>query len=114
MKAAADLQPFGAFAGDAKADAVVDFQIVGKHQRAGAVDDIGEADGVVEHPFRRAAQLEAVGADQRPVDGQRMDDAELLKLAHERQVRIDIAVPAPDFHDPLRFVFALLLLHRSM
>ena len=36
----------------------------------------------------------------------------LLKLAHERQVRIDVAVPAADFHDPLGFVLALFLFQR--
>src|SRR5262245_11601243 len=58
--AASDLEPLGAGARKTQADPRVDFEIVGEHQRAGAVDDVGEADGVLEHARGRAAQTKAV------------------------------------------------------
>jgi len=42
-----------------------------------------------------------------------MNDAQLLKLAHERKVRIDVAVPTPHFEHAARFRLASLLLHRG-
>src|SRR5436305_1735446 len=41
---APDLDPVGALARQPEPDAIVDLEIVGQHQRAGAVDDVGEAD----------------------------------------------------------------------
>jgi hypothetical protein len=43
-----------------------------------------------------------------------MNDPQLLKLAHERKVRIDVAVPAADFHDPLGLVITLLPFQRVL
>ncbi len=111
--AATDLEPLGARAGEAEPDAGVDLEIVGEHQRAGAVHDIGEADGVLEHARGRALEAEVVGAHQGLVDRDRMHHAQLLELAHEREVRIDIGVPAAHFEDLLGRFLALLRLHRS-
>ena len=110
--AAADLQPFGALAGKPHVDAVVDFEVVGQDQRAGAVDDVGEADGVPKHLLRRALEAEVVGVHHGAVHRDRMHHAKLLELAHQRHVRIDVGVPAPHFEDALGFLLALLLLQR--
>ena len=45
-------------------------------------------------------------------DRDRMHHAQLLELAHQRDVRIDVGVPAPHFEDALGFLLALLLLQR--
>ena len=87
---AADLQPLGAFAGDSDVDTVVDLEVVGQHQRSGAVDDVGEADGVAEHLLRRALEAEVVGVNDRAVHRDRVHHAKLLELAHQRYVRIDV------------------------
>jgi len=62
--------------------------------------------------FGRAFQAEIIGVDNRAVDGDRMHHTKLLKLAHERQIRINIAVPASHFQHTLCFFLAFLLLHR--
>ena len=51
--------------------------------------------------------------DQRPVHGKRMNDPQLLKLAHEREVGIDVAVPAAHLENALRLVPAFLLHQRG-
>ena len=112
LVAAADLQPLGALARKPHVDAVVDFEIVGQHQRAGAVDDVGEADGVAEHLLRRALEPEIVGVHHGAVDRDRMHHAKLLELAHQRHVRIDVGIPAPHLEDALGLLLALLLLQR--
>src|SRR5207302_4682384 len=61
LVAATDLQPLGAFARHSPIEAVVDFEIIGENERAGAVDNVGEADGVAKHLLRRALQSERVG-----------------------------------------------------
>src|SRR2546428_3201539 len=74
--------------------ALVDLEVVGEDGRGGAVDDVGERDGVAEHLLRRALEPERVGVDDGAIDGDRVDDAQLTELAHEGAVRIDDAVPA--------------------
>src|SRR5262249_22693013 len=98
-KTASDLDPFRTGAGKSERDAIIDFEIVGQHQRAGSVDRVGERDHVVEHLFGCAAETEIVGVDYRLVDRERMHDAKLLEPAHERYVRVDIGVPAADLED---------------
>src|SRR5262249_40288729 len=49
LVAAADLQPLAAFARHSHVETIVDFEVVGEDERASAVDDIGEADGVAKH-----------------------------------------------------------------
>src|SRR5262249_25605127 len=61
LVAAADLQPLGSLARHSHVETMVDFEVVGEDERAGAVDDVGEADGVAEHLFRRALESEAIG-----------------------------------------------------
>ena len=82
-ESAPDLDPLRALAGEPHADAVVDFEIVGQHQRAGAVDDIGEADGVAEHLLRRALEPEVISIHHGAVHRDRLHYAKLLELAHE-------------------------------
>src|ERR1700722_4787029 len=107
LHAAADLDPFRALAREPKPNAIVDFEIIGEHQRTGAVDNIGEADRVAEHLLRRTFEAEVIGVDDGAIDRDRMHHAKLLKLTHERQVRIDIAVPAPYFEYAPGFILAL-------
>src|SRR5207342_2700969 len=61
LVAAADLQPLAAFARHSHVETIVDFEVVGEDERAGAIDHIGEADGVAKHLLRRALEPEAVG-----------------------------------------------------
>src|SRR5262249_20152445 len=46
LVAAADLQPLAAFARHPDVETIVDFEVVGEDERAGAVDDIGEAEAL--------------------------------------------------------------------
>jgi hypothetical protein len=48
-------------AAEPDADAGIDLEIVGEHQRAGAVHDIGERDHVLEHTLRARRAAGAVG-----------------------------------------------------
>src|SRR5262249_54282263 len=58
LVAATDLQPFGSFARHSHVESVVDFEIVCEDERARAVDDVGEADGVAKYLLRRAFESE--------------------------------------------------------
>src|SRR5437870_13922240 len=60
LVAATDLQPLGSFARHSHIEAVVDFEIIGEDERAGAVDDVGEADGVAKHLLRGALESERI------------------------------------------------------
>src|SRR5262249_58082403 len=81
-------------------------------ERAGAVHRVGEADRVAEHSLRRAFEPEIVGRNHSAIDSDRMHDPQLLKLTHEGEVRINVAIPAPHFEYAAGFRFAFLLLHR--
>src|SRR3954470_9706369 len=111
--AAADLQPLGALARHPHVETIVDLEVVGEHERAGAVDDVGEADRVAEHLLRRALEPEAVSVHDRAVDRDRMHDAQLLELAHQRDVRIDVGVPATHLQDALGLGLAFVLFERG-
>jgi hypothetical protein len=91
---------------------MVDFEIVGEDERAGAVDDIGEADGVAEHLLRRALESEAIGVHDRAVHRDWVHHAQLLKLAHQRDVRVDIRVPAAHLENAFRLGLAFLAFQR--
>ena len=43
------------------------------------------------------------------IDRDRMHNAQLLELAHERQIAIDVAVPAPHFQDAAGVLLAVFL-----
>src|SRR5262249_50057029 len=60
LVAAADLQPLAAFARHSHVETIVDFEVVGEDERAGAGDYIGEADGGAKHLIRRALEAEAM------------------------------------------------------
>src|SRR5262245_65613854 len=49
LVAAADLQPLGSLARHSQVETMVDFEVVGEHERVGAVDECGGADGDVEY-----------------------------------------------------------------
>ena len=76
-------QVLRAFARQAHVDAIVDFEIVGEHERAGAVHRIGETNRVAEYLLRRALKPEIIGVDDRAIHGDGMHNAQLLELAHE-------------------------------
>src|SRR5262249_57659321 len=73
LVAATDLQPFGSFARHSHVESVVDFEIVGEDERARAVDDVGEADGVAKYLLRRAFESERVLVHRRAIGRDRLD-----------------------------------------
>src|SRR5262249_35848121 len=111
LLAAADLEPFRSSAGKPEAYPVVDFKIVGEHEGSRPVHDIGKADGVLEHACRGTLEPKTIGMHHGLVDADRMHHPQLLKLAHEREVRIDVTVPAPHLQNLFCSFFAVLGFH---
>src|SRR5262245_66604431 len=83
LVAAADLQPLASFARHSHVEAMVDFEVVGEDERPGAVDDIGEADGVAKYLIRRALEPEAIGVHDGAVERDRVYHVPLLDFAYQ-------------------------------